>query len=72
MRRLVPALLLTLLANGLGVLQPKFVQYAIDEHILKSAHSGLVWLALAFLGVKLLSSSSPTCRPCCSNRSAST
>src|SRR5918993_3689048 len=51
---LVPALLLTLLANGLGVVQPKFVQYAIDEGILKSAHSVLVWIALAFLGAKLL------------------
>ena len=51
---LVPALLLTLLANGLGVVQPKFVQYAIDEGILKGAHSVLVWIALAFLGAKLL------------------
>ena len=51
---LAPALLLTLLANGLGVVQPKFVKYAIDEGILKSAHSVLVWIALAFLGAKLL------------------
>ncbi len=51
---LVPALVLTLLANGLGVVQPKFVQYAIDEGILKSNTSILVWIALAFFGAKLL------------------
>jgi ATP-binding cassette subfamily B protein len=51
---LVPGLLLTLVANGLSVVQPKFVQYAIDEGILKSNMSILGWIALAFLGAKLL------------------
>ncbi len=32
-RPLIPALLLTLTLNALGVLQPKFVQYAIDWYI---------------------------------------
>jgi ABC-type multidrug transport system fused ATPase/permease subunit len=33
-RLLVPALVLTLLLNLLGVLQPKFTQYAVDWYIL--------------------------------------
>ena len=53
-RLIVPALLLTLLVNALGVVEPKFFQYAIDWHILPKNLSGLQWLALAFLGVKLL------------------
>src|SRR5215207_102635 len=53
-RLIVPALLLTLLVNALGVVEPKFFQYAIDWHIIPKSLSGLQWLALAFLGVKLL------------------
>jgi ATP-binding cassette subfamily B protein len=53
-RLVVPALALTLLVNALGVVEPKFFQYAIDWHILPKNLSGLQWLALAFLGVKLL------------------
>lgn len=64
LRLLVPALLLTLVLNGLRVLQPKFTQYAIDWYILPCQQSGvgaascqpggLVWLAAAMLGVLLL------------------
>src|SRR2546423_2542802 len=51
---LIPALVLTLVANGLGVLQPKFIQYAIDQGILKKSLGVLNWVALAFLATKLL------------------
>jgi ATP-binding cassette subfamily B protein len=61
----VPALLLTLVANGLGVLQPKFFQYAIDWYInpVEEARAivsyderltGLGLIALVFLVVKFL------------------
>ena len=53
-RLIVPALVLTLFVNALGVVEPKFFQYAIDWHIIPKNLSGLQWLALAFLGVKLL------------------
>jgi ATP-binding cassette subfamily B multidrug efflux pump len=51
---LIPALVLTLAANGLGVLQPKFIQYAIDEGILKKSLGVLNWVALVFLATKVL------------------
>ncbi|HST50484.1 MAG TPA: ABC transporter ATP-binding protein [Pyrinomonadaceae bacterium] len=51
---LVPALVLTLAANGLGVLQPKFIQYAIDEGILKKDLGVLNWVALIFFASKVL------------------
>jgi len=51
---LVPALVLTLVANGLGVLQPKFIQYAIDEGIMKGSLGVLNVVALALLVSKLL------------------
>jgi ATP-binding cassette subfamily B multidrug efflux pump len=51
---LVPALVLTLVANGLGVLQPKFVQYAIDDGIMKKNLDVLTWIALAFFATKFL------------------
>ena len=62
-RPLTPALALTLVLNALGVLQPKFVQYAIDWYIVpagkgqlpaRHALPGLGWLALAMLVVRLL------------------
>jgi ATP-binding cassette subfamily B protein len=53
-RLIVPALVLTLFVNALGVVEPKFFQYAIDWHIVPKKLSGLQWLALVFLGVKLL------------------
>jgi ATP-binding cassette subfamily B protein len=63
LRLLAPALLLTLTLNGLNVLYPKFTQWAIDWRIIpahdgrlpaQSAVTGLMWLALAALGVRLL------------------
>src|SRR5919107_3539692 len=63
LRLLAPALLLTLTLNGLNVLYPKFTQWAIDWRIIpahdgrlpaQSAVNGLMWLALAALGVRLL------------------
>ncbi|HEX8117488.1 MAG TPA: ABC transporter transmembrane domain-containing protein, partial [Pyrinomonadaceae bacterium] len=53
-RLIVPALVLTFFVNALGVVEPKFFQYALDWYILPKNLSGLQWLALAFLGVKLL------------------
>ncbi|MBA3439505.1 MAG: ABC transporter ATP-binding protein [Pyrinomonadaceae bacterium] len=53
-RVLAPALTLTLVLNALRITQPKFTQYAIDWYILPGDMSGLKWLALAFLGVLLL------------------
>jgi ATP-binding cassette subfamily B protein len=62
LRLLTPALLLTLTLNGLNVLQPKFTQWAIDREIIPAhdghipfdaAMRGLMWLALAALGVRL-------------------
>lgn len=53
-RLIVPALVLTLVVNALGVVEPKFFQYALDWHIIPKSLSGLQWLALVFLGVKLL------------------
>ncbi|HYX42343.1 MAG TPA: ABC transporter transmembrane domain-containing protein, partial [Pyrinomonadaceae bacterium] len=61
-RPLTPALALTLALNALGVLQPKFVQYAIDWYIIPASRGalpaaravpGLFWLALAMLVVRL-------------------
>ncbi len=53
-RLLIPALALTLLLNLLGVLQPKFTQYAIDWYILPRATEGLMLLVGLFAGVQLL------------------
>src|SRR5215203_3697281 len=54
MRLLVPALAFTLALNLLGVLQPKFTQYAIDWHILPRKTDGLMWLVGLFFGSQLL------------------
>lgn len=53
-RLLVPALFLTLALNLLGVLQPKFTQYAIDWHILPRQLDGLGFLVALFFGTQLL------------------
>jgi len=53
-RQLVLALLLTLALNLLGVLQPKFTQYAIDWHILPRRLDGLGFLVALFFGSQLL------------------
>src|SRR6266576_5428980 len=54
MRLLVPALVLTLALNLLGILQPKFTQYAIDWYILPRKTDGLMLLVGLFTGVQLL------------------
>ncbi|HKS10936.1 MAG TPA: ABC transporter ATP-binding protein [Pyrinomonadaceae bacterium] len=53
-RLLLPALLLTLALNLLGILQPKFTQYAIDWHILPRRLDGLNLLVALFFGSQLL------------------
>ena len=57
LRLLIPALLLTLILNLLGILQPKFTQYAIDWYILPRTTVTLVTLRLRsyFFGSVLLS-----------------
>jgi len=52
-RFLIPALLLTLALNLLGVLQPKFTQYAIDWHILPRKLDGLSLLVSLYFGTQL-------------------
>jgi ATP-binding cassette, subfamily B, multidrug efflux pump len=49
-RFLVPALVLTLALNLLGILQPKFTQYAIDWYILPRRTNGLIILVLLYFG----------------------
>ena len=53
-RLLIPALILTLLLNLLGILQPKFTQYAIDWFIIPRVTRGITLFALAFVGVQLV------------------
>ena len=53
-RLLVPALALTLALNLLGVLQPKFTQWAIDRNILPRTTNGLTLLVVLFLGSQVL------------------
>lgn len=52
-RLIAPALTLTLMLNLLGVLQPKFTQYAIDWYILPGKSSGLTLLVLLYVGVQV-------------------
>ena len=54
LRLLFPALLLTFALNLLGILQPKFTEYAIDWHILPRRLAGLELLVGAYVGVQLL------------------
>jgi ATP-binding cassette, subfamily B, multidrug efflux pump len=53
-RLLVPALILTLVLNLLGILQPKFTQYSIDWYILPRKTDGLMLLVILYVGVQLL------------------
>src|SRR5689334_2870173 len=53
-RLLIPALLLTLALNLLGILQPKFTQYAIDWHILPKRLQGLGLLVVLYFATQLL------------------
>jgi ATP-binding cassette subfamily B multidrug efflux pump len=54
LRLLIPALILTLVLNLLGILQPKFTQYAIDWHILPRKTDGLMLLVGLFFAVQFL------------------
>ena len=54
LRLLVPALVLTLLLNLLGILQPLFTRYAIDLFVLPRRTDGLMVLVGLFAGVQLL------------------
>jgi ATP-binding cassette subfamily B protein len=54
LRFLIPALLLTLALNLLGVLQPQFTEYAIDWHIIPKKMEGLLALVWLFVGVQFL------------------
>jgi ATP-binding cassette subfamily B protein len=53
-RLLVPALILTLLLNLLGILQPKFTQYAIDWYILPRKTQGIALFAIVYLGAQFV------------------
>ena len=53
-RFLIPALVLTLVLNLLGVLQPKFTQYAIDWYILPRHLDGLMLLVGLYFGSQFL------------------
>ncbi len=54
LRLLIPALLLTLALNLLGILQPKFTQYAIDWYILPRKTDGLMLLVILYTAAQLL------------------
>jgi len=54
LRLLIPALILTLALNLLGILQPLFTEKAIDWYILPRATQGITLFALVFLGVQLV------------------
>ncbi len=54
LRLLVPALLLTFALNLLGILQPKFTEYAIDWYILPRKSSGLELLVGLYVAVQVL------------------
>src|SRR5216117_3738202 len=48
-RLLIPALVLTLLLNLLGILQPKFTQYAIDWYIIPRKTDHLTVFVLVYV-----------------------
>jgi ATP-binding cassette subfamily B multidrug efflux pump len=52
-RLIVPALLLTFTVNALGVVEPKFFQYAIDWYVVPGNLRGLGLLAAVYLAVKV-------------------
>ena len=54
LRLLVPALIFTLLLNLLGILQPKFTQYAIDWYIIPRKTNGITLFALVYVAVQFL------------------
>src|SRR5438128_5078109 len=54
LRLLIPALGLTLVLNLLGILQPKFTQYAIDWFIIPRKTEGVTLFALIFVAVQIV------------------
>ena len=54
LKLLAPALVFTLLLNLLGILQPKFTQYAIDWYIIPRKTDSLRLFVLVFFAVQLL------------------
>ena len=54
LRLLIPAIFLTFALNLLGILQPKFTQYAIDWYILPGQYAGLKLLLVLYAGVQIL------------------
>ncbi len=53
-RLLVPALILTLVLNLLGILQPKFTQYAIDWFIIPKKLDGLTMFVAIYFAAQFL------------------
>ena len=53
-KQLIPALLLTLVLNLLGILQPKFTQYAIDWFIIPKKTDYLTLFVMIYLGSQFL------------------
>ena len=53
-RLLIPALVFTLVLNLLGILQPKFTQYAIDWYIIPKITKGLTTFALLYVLAQFL------------------
>jgi ATP-binding cassette subfamily B protein len=51
---LIPAIFLTFALNLLGILQPKFTQYAIDWYILPGQYTGLKLLLVLYASVQIL------------------
>ena len=54
LRFLIPAILLTMVLNLLGILQPKFTQFAIDWYILPGQYAGLKLLLVLYAGVQIM------------------
>src|ERR1044071_8223846 len=53
LRFLFPAIFLTFMLNLLGILQPKFTQYAIDWFIIPKQYRGLKLMLLLYTGVQI-------------------
>jgi ATP-binding cassette subfamily B protein len=54
LRLLIPALILTLALNLVGILQPLFTKYAIDWYIVPRKTQGITLFALVYVGVQLV------------------
>src|SRR5207253_5637063 len=53
-RLLIPALMLTLLLNLFGILQPLFSWYAIDHYMLPKKTDGLVLFGLVYVATQFM------------------